>query len=266
LAISAFQILKDRSVEAFKHSFRIAAVVGAISTVLVIAIGDQMAAHLRTSQPMKLAAAEALWNSTGEHAPWKVFAIVNGATHKNTAVIQIPDLLSILAYKRLSGAIEGMNQVQAQYVKQYGPGNYIPPVAPVFYAFRVMILAGTLMLLLMWWGVFLLKGDRFLHRKRFLKLAEWSLPLPYLANISGWIMTEVGRQPWVVYGLLKTADGVSPPVSVPAADIAFSLITFTLVYGLMAGFAVYLFRKYADTDLGPVAHEEETGVPYTRVV
>ncbi|CAB1128450.1 cytochrome bb' ubiquinol oxidase, subunit I [Candidatus Hydrogenisulfobacillus filiaventi] len=268
LAVSSYQILKKRNVEAFKHSFRLAAIVGAIASVLVIVIGDMQASHLRVSEPMKLAASEAVFNTTGQHAPWKVFAIVNGKTEHNSAVIEIPDMLSLLAYKSTTGSIEGINQIQAQYVKKYGPGNYVPPVAPVFYTFRLMILAGTLMLIMTWWALFLLKGDRYVNRPRFLKLMEWTLILPYLANISGWIMTEVGRQPWVVYGLLKTADGVSPPVTVPAGDIAFSVIVFTLTYGLMAGFAVYLFRKYADTDLGPATAEGEVaeGAAYTRVV
>ncbi|MCY0885578.1 MAG: cytochrome ubiquinol oxidase subunit I [Firmicutes bacterium] len=259
LAISSYRLLRHRDGEAFVHSFRLAAVVGALASLLVIVIGDLQATLLVSSQPMKLAAADAIWNTTPAHAPWEVFSIVEGAAHRNVAVLAIPDLLSLLAYKRTVGAVEGINQIQAQYVHRFGPGNYIPPVAPTFYTFRVMILAGFLMLAMTWWALFLLKGDRFMARRRFLRLMGWTLILPYLANTAGWIMTEVGRQPWVVYGMLRTADGVSPPVTVPAADIWFSLIVFTLVYGLMAGFAAYLFRRYADAALGPETGTAEAG-------
>lgn len=258
LAISSYQLLRHHYPELFKFSFRLASIVGLISAVLVIVVGDLQATHLETSQPMKLAAAEALWNTTSQHAPWSVFAIVDGKTQKDYAQIQIPDMLSILAYKRLSGAVQGIHQVQAEYVKKYGPGNYVPPVAPVYYAFRLMIFAGTAMLALVAYAVYLLKKARFSEKRWFLRLLEWSLILPYLANSAGWIMTEVGRQPWVVYGLLSTAHGVSSPQSVSAADIALSLSAFALVYGSMAVAAIYLFRKYTFMGLDPTTNQPES--------
>ena len=142
-------------------------------------------------------------------------------------------------------------------VQKYGPGNYIPPVAPVYYSFRLMILAGTLMLAISAYAVYLLKRSRFSEKRWFLKTLEWSLILPYLANTAGWVMTEVGRQPWVVYGLLSTARGVSSTQSVPMADIVLSLIVFAVVYGAMAVAAVYLFRRYIHWGLDPTAQQPE---------
>lgn len=257
LAVSAYQLLRHHYSDLFKFSFRLASIVALISAVLVIFAGDLQASHLRTSQPMKLAAAEALWNTTSMHAPWSVFAIVNGRTQKDYVQIQIPDMLTMLAYKRLSGSITGIHQIQAQYAQKYGPGNYIPPVAPVYYSFRLMILAGTLMLAISAYAVYLLKRSRFSEKRWFLKTLEWSLILPYLANTAGWVMTEVGRQPWVVYGLLSTARGVSSTQSVPMADIVLSLIVFAVVYGAMAVAAVYLFRRYIHWGLDPTAQQLE---------
>ncbi len=244
LAISAFQLLRHHHVDSFKRSFRLAAIVGLISAVLVIFIGDMQASHLVKSQPMKLAAAEALWNTSSVHAPWNMISLVDTKTQTDRLEIKVPDMLTILAYKRLSGSVEGIHQVQALDVKKYGPGNYIPPVAPTYYAFRTMILAGTLMLVFAAYAVSLLKRSKFADKRWFLKILEWSLILPYLANSAGWIMTEVGRQPWVVYGLLKTSGGVSSPASVSEADIVISLSIFAVVYGFMAVSAIYLFRKY----------------------
>ncbi len=257
LAVSAYQLLRHHYPELFQFSFRLASIVALISAVLVIFVGDMQASHLRTSQPMKLAAAEALWNTTSMHAPWSVFAIVNGQAQKNYAPVQIPDMLTILAYKSLSGSIAGIHQIQAQYVQKYGPGNYIPPVAPVYYTFRLMILAGILMLAFSAYAVYLLKRSRFQDKRWFLKTLEWSLMLPYLANTAGWIMTEVGRQPWVVYGLLSTQKGVSSTQSVPMSDVILSLVIFAVVYGAMAIAAIYLFRRSIHWGLNPPAQQPE---------
>ena len=257
LAVSAYQLLRHHYPEFFKFSFRLASIVALVSAVLVIFAGDIQASHLRTSQPMKLAAAEALWNTTSQHAPWSAFAIVDGHTQKDYAQLQIPDMLTMLAYKRLSGSIVGIHQIQAQYVQKYGPGNYIPPVAPVYYSFRLMIFAGILMLAFSAYAVYLLKRSQFQDKRWFLKVLEWSLILPYLAYTAGWIMTEVGRQPWVVYGLLSTARGVSSPQSVSMSDIILSLVVFAVVYGAMAVAAIYLFRRYIHWGLDPTHHEHE---------
>lgn len=243
LSISAYQLLRKKNVAAFTKSFKISTIVAVITSVLVIVVGDSQAAHLVKAQPMKLAAAEALWNTSSNHAPWTVVAVINAKDHKDPFQLQIPELLTLLAYKKLSGSVQGINQVQSQMVHQYGPGNYVPPVAVTFYSFRAMIFAGTAMLLLAYWALILFRKNRFLHQDKFLKILVWSIGLPYIANAAGWIMTEVGRQPWVVYGLQLTKDGVSPTASVPSVDIELSLLAFTVFYGAMAYAAIHLWKK-----------------------
>lgn len=241
MGISAYFLLRKRAVELFRRSFHIAATLGIAASLLVAIVGHAQAQHLVQAQPMKMAASEALWNTSPDAAPWTLVAGINSADHKNSFQIQIPDGLSILAYNKTHGKVEGMNQLQAQYQQKYGPGNYIPPVGTTFWSFRIMVLAGMLMIVLSAIGVYLTIRNRADTSRRYLK---WMLPaisLPYIANTFGWIMTEIGRQPWAVFGLLKTESGVSPTVS--AGLVLTSLLTFTAVYGVLAVVDVFLLVR-----------------------
>lgn len=240
--ISAYHLLRMHSVNLFKRSFRIAISVAVVSSILVAVVGHEQAQHLVTAQPMKMAASEALWNTSPEQAPWTVIAGINPANHANSFQIQIPDALSILAYNKLQGSVEGINQLQAQYEQQYGPGNYIPPVRTTFWSFRIMVGAGSLMILLALYGFYQSMKERLSNSRLFLQTMIFAISLPFLANTMGWIMTEIGRQPWAVFGLLKTQDGVSPTVS--AAMVLTTVIGFTLVYGVLAVVDVYLLLKF----------------------
>ncbi|OFW78307.1 MAG: cytochrome D ubiquinol oxidase subunit I [Alicyclobacillus sp. RIFOXYA1_FULL_53_8] len=244
--ISAYHLLRKNSVNLFKRSFHIAVSVGVVSSILVAVVGHEQAQHLITAQPMKMAASEALWNTSPDHAPWTVIAGINSTDHTNSFQIQIPDALSILAYNKLQGSVEGMNQLQAQYEKQYGPGNYIPPVATTFWSFRIMVGAGSIMILLALYGFYKSMKERLTNSRVFLKAMIFAISLPFLANTMGWVMTEIGRQPWAVFGLLKTQDGVSPTVS--AAMVLTTVIGFTLVYGILAVVDVYLLLKFLKQD------------------
>ena len=261
LSISAYQILRKKNQEAFARSFKISTIAAAITSVLVIVVGDAQAAHLVKAQPMKLAAAEALWNTSSKHAPWSIVAIIDAKNHTNSFQVQIPEMLTILAYKRLSGSVEGINQVQAQMVHKFGPGNYIPPVAVTFYSFRIMVFSGMTMLALAYYALYLLKRNRFTQKAWFLKLLTGAIALPYLANSAGWIMTEVGRQPWVVYGLQLTAQGVSPKASVPATDIELSLLGFAVFYAAMAYAAIHLWKKQIARGLDPDPDQHQHEIP-----
>jgi cytochrome d ubiquinol oxidase subunit I len=240
--VSAYFIWRRHHPELFDRTFRLGLVVALVTSVLVVVVGHDQAQHLVTAQPMKIAASEALWHTSPVHAPWTLVGVVNETTQKNTDLVQIPYMLSILAYNRLSGRVPGIDELQHQYVKKYGPGNYVPPVVPTFWSFRLMILFGFLMMGLAIWGVRLVLHGVHWDRPRFLRLMVWAIGLPYAANIMGWIMTEVGRQPWVVFGLEKTAHGVSPDVS--AGEIWTTLIGFGVLYGVMAVADIYLLRKY----------------------
>ena len=191
---------------------------------------------------MKMAAAEALYDDSGDPAAWTVVANIDTENKQVTSALEIPYLLSFLSYGEFSGKVDGMNTIQAQYEEEYGAGNYIPPVKTTFWSFRIMVAAGGLMILLSLLGLVYSRRKTIENKSFYLKLMIPAIFLPYLANTFGWIMSEIGRQPWIVNGLMKTADAVSPNVS--AGSVLFSLIAFSVVYTLLAVALVYLFVKY----------------------
>ncbi|MNI71206.1 Cytochrome bd ubiquinol oxidase subunit 1 [compost metagenome] len=151
-------------------------------------------------------------------------------------------MLSFLSYNKFAGEIKGMQELQAEYESKYGPGNYIPPVRTTFWSFRIMVVAGSLMVFLGLYAMYLMwrkKMDR--PNTWFMRFMFWGLLLPPIANTAGWIMTEIGRQPWTVFGLMTTEDSVSPNVS--AGSILFSVITFTGVYAILGAVLIGLFIK-----------------------
>ncbi|NOZ29157.1 MAG: cytochrome ubiquinol oxidase subunit I [Chloroflexi bacterium] len=244
LGISAYHLLRRRETdwEVFRRSFQIAVIYGAVGTVLVIFLGHSQAQHMVQAQPMKMAAAEALWESENP-ASFSLLTIGNEAEQRDVFAIRIPRLLSLLAYNRLDGEVKGIKNLQAEYEQKYGPGNYAPPIAITYWSFRIMVGAGFLMALLALYGVYLLANDRFTTQPRYLQMLMWAIALPYLANSTGWLLTELGRQPWIVFGLQKTAEAVSPTVS--GGMVLFSTIAYTLLYGALMVADVYLLSKYA---------------------
>ena len=177
-------------------------------------------------------------------APWSAFAIIDQEGRRNTFNVEIPYLGSLLAYNDFSGSYKGMNELQAEYEQQYGPGNYIPPVAPVYYAFRFMVGVGMLMILLSFLGLFLWwrRREGLDTTRWYLRALVWALPLPWLANFLGWITTEMGRQPWIVQGLLKVEDAVSPNT---AGEVLAGLIGLWAVYLMLIGLDIYLLTVTA---------------------
>jgi cytochrome bd ubiquinol oxidase subunit I len=245
LGISAFHFLrrKNENNALFKRSFQLALGLGLASSILVGLVGHTQAQHMVETQPMKMAAAEALWN-TEDPASLSIFTIGNLQGSQNVFSIRIPDLLSILSFNSLQGEVKGINELQAEYVQQYGSGDYVPPVPLIYWSFRIMVGAGAVMILLALYGLYLSwRRKQFETRRAYLYLLLGGMALPFLANSAGWIMTEVGRQPWIVYGLLTTAKGVSPTVN--AGSVLFSLIAFALIYGVLMGVDIFLLAKYA---------------------
>lgn len=243
LGISAYHLLRKSSdLDLFRRSFQAAVIYGVIGAVLVILIGHTQAQHVVRIQPMKLAAAEALWDSENP-ASLSLFTVGNERARRDVFAIRIPSLLSFLAYNRFTGEVQGINQLQAEYVQKYGPGDYVPPVALTYWTFRFMVGAGFLMAFMAFYGLYLVLKGQFEPKRRYLKLLIPAILLPYIANTSGWLMTELGRQPWIVYGLKKTADSVSPGVS--TGTVLFSVTGFTLLYGVLMVADVYLLAKYA---------------------
>ncbi|MFD0960426.1 cytochrome ubiquinol oxidase subunit I [Paenibacillus chungangensis] len=236
--ISAYQILRKRRTDMFKTSFSIGIVVALVSSLLTAFAGHDQAQHLMSSQPMKMAASEALWETSGDSAPWTLIATIDPEKQENGFQIDIPYALSILAYNKLEGKVPGMLELQKEYEQKYGPGDYIPPVRTTFWSFRIMVGAGMLMILLSLIGTVAVLRNKLDNYRRYLKWMTPAIALPFIANTSGWIMTEVGRQPWIVFGLQKTEDGVSPLVT--PGMVATSLIGFTVVYGILAAVFIYL--------------------------
>nr|WP_059041825.1 cytochrome ubiquinol oxidase subunit I [Paenibacillus rubinfantis] len=241
--VSAYKMLKRQDLAFFKKSFTIAVIVALLASFGTAMFGHQQAQYLVKTQPMKMAASEGLWGKSGDPAPWTLYAHIDSNDEKNNFEIKIPYLLSFLSYSKFSGEVKGMHELQAEYEQTYGPGDYIPPVRTTFWSFRIMIAAGCLMI------VFALYGTYLAWRKKlekpnnnwFYRVMLWSISLPFIANTSGWVMTEFGRQPWTVFGLMQTKDSVSP--SVTGGQILFSLIAFTAIYTVLGAVLVYLFVK-----------------------
>lgn len=244
--VSAWKINKKQQVNMFKKSFKISIIIATISTVGVLLIGHQQALFLMTSQPMKMSAAEGLYADSPDPAPFTVIAKINTTDEVTTNEIQIPYMLSLLSFNKFSGQVQGMHEIQEHYEEKYGPGNYIPPVKTVFYSFRIMVLTGTIMILVGIYGWYLSRKKKLEQSPKFMKLMVYAIGLPFIANSFGWLMTEMGRQPWVVFGVMKTEDAVSPTVTFN--EVLFSLISFSSMYAILAGVLVYLFIRTIKTD------------------
>ncbi|MGN7384224.1 cytochrome ubiquinol oxidase subunit I [Paenibacillus sp. SAFN-117] len=240
--ISAWKLLKKSDSSFFRKSFQLSIVVALVTSVLVAVFGHQQAQYLIQTQPMKMAASEGLWETSEDPAPWTVIAAIDPDKQENSMEWKIPYLLSFLSYSKFTGEVRGMKELQAEYEQSYGPGNYIPPVRTTFWSFRIMVAAGTLMILLGMYGVYLAVRKKLGQGNRvFMRLMIFSIFLPHIANASGWIMTEIGRQPWTVFGLMRTEDSISP--SVTAGEVLFSLIAFSAIYTVLAIVMVYLFLR-----------------------
>jgi len=239
LAFSAWHLLRKHEVEFFGTAFRWAARFALIGSLLVVGVGHFQGQYVVRHQPMKMAAAEALWE-TQEPASFALIAFPDEVQRKNTFAIEIPYVLSFLSYNNFTGRVLGINELDQAYQEQYGPGSYVPPVTLLFWSFRIMVGAGFLMILLAFLS---LVWQKQLERRPLLaKALLWAPLLPYLASTTGWILAEVGRWPWIVYQLLRIEDAVSP--NVPASSVAFSLIVLTLLYLVLAIVGVALALKY----------------------
>jgi cytochrome d ubiquinol oxidase subunit I len=253
IGISSYHLLKkSKDSEIFKISFRFGVLYGLVGVVLVSLVGHSQAQYMIKIQPMKMAAAEALWE-TEDPAAMSLFTIGDEKNREDVFAIKVPGLLSFLAYNSFEGEVKGIKNLQEESVAKYGPGNYVPPVAISYWTFRIMVGAGTVMLLILLFALFKVLKGQYEIKPLFLKGMIWAISLPVIANATGWIFTEVARQPWIVFGLLKTEDAVSPAVT--AGEILLSLVLFTLVYGALMIVDIYLLKKYA---VAGISHSHES--------
>jgi len=244
LGISAWHLA--RGGEEFRYSFRLSAVVGLIATGMVIWAGDAQSKYVREVQPMAAAASEGLMN-TADPAPFSVIAGFDSSGKKVVWSVDIPAGLSLLYFLRPSGVVEGINQLQAQYQSLYGPGDYSPLVALDYWTFRVMVGIGFLMIALTALALYLGYRKKPAGWPAAMRFSPWLILLPYIANTTGWILTETGRQPWIVHGLMKTGEGISPGLA-PGFVLA-SLAVFALVYSVLLGIDVILLTRAARAGL-----------------
>lgn len=242
--ISAYNLMKKRHLEFFRKSYNMAMVLALISGFGIAFSGHDQAQHLMESQPMKMAASEGLWEDSGDPAAWTVIANIDVENQENHWQIDIPYALSYLAYSKFEGAVPGMLTLQKEYEEKYGEGiNYIPPVKTVFWSFRIMAGFGGLMILISVLGLWFSYRKDLEQKAWFLKTLIVSISLPFIANTAGWIMTEIGRQPWTVMGYYTTAQSVSPNVT--AGQVLFSTISFSTAYIILAIVMIYMTIRVA---------------------
>lgn len=241
LGISAYHILRGKEVDIFKQSFKIAAKFALLTSILVAVIGHYHAHEVAHTQPTKIAAMESLWETT-KNAPIHLILVPDPINEKNSIeAIPIPGFLSFLA---------GMEEIKG--LKAFSASDR-PPVTLTFISFRLMVGLGFLFIILSLWA--LISAKKIEKSKFLLKLLLYLIPLPYIAAQLGWIVAEVGRQPWIVYGLLRTSDAVSK--SIEPTQVWASIIGFTIFYGALGIVDVYLLAKYAKKGPEPLVWEVE---------
>jgi len=241
LGISAYQIMKGRNQLLFNKAFKQAAVFAILGTLAVTGIGHIYGVFLTERQPMKMAAADAHWN-TADNPDWAIIAIPDKTQGRNTFAVKVPGMLSFLSYNRFGRQVEGINDLQKDMAVQYGAGDYVPNVWVTFYAFRFMVAAGGLMFLISIPALLWRQPEKLAQKHKFLKLLIPCILLPVIANAAGWIVAEVGRQPWIVYGLQTVNQGVSQVVAAPT--VLFSLLGFTALYAVLLVITVKLMMKF----------------------
>ena len=263
LAVSAWQLRHGGDKDVFIRSARLAIIVTVPAILFTMLVGDELGVIEAKYQPMKIAAAEAQW-TTCQPCSFSLFQIGGGNNDQTpTEIIAIPHLLSLLATNHWDGKVVGLNTLQSQYSKQYGPGYYVPNVFIQYWAMRVMAYAGALVFLLSLWGLWLIRRRKLAVSRRFLWVAIWAAVLPFGMNTAGWLLTESGRQPWIVQGVMLTKNGISPSVS--STSIVISLVIFVLLYGVLATVDLMLMLKYAREQLPPPRAGAEMDVPVPAV-
>jgi len=272
LGVSAWHLLRKSEQDFFGRSFRIASVFSLAAILLLLAHGHHHGTVVARIQPAKLAAMEAHWE-TGSNVPLYLLTLPDEKNRRNYFEwLPVPGALSFLAHGSFSAEVTGLKDAAArdfaEFVKNtgYSPEKEvatlpdgqvvkspltaetaIPPVLLTFLSFRTMVGLGTLFLAIAVLA-FIVRNDP-LRFPRFAKALPWCIPLPYVCIMTGWMLAEVGRQPWIVYRLMTTAQAISP---VPASNVALSLAAFVVVYSLLGSVAVYLLCRYARKGPAPV--------------
>jgi cytochrome bd-type quinol oxidase subunit 1 len=263
LAASAWQLRHGGERAAFTRSARLALVVLVPAILFTLLVGDELGVVEGRYQPMKIAAAEAQW-TTCQPCSFSLFQIGGGNNDQTpTEIIAVPHLLSLLATNHWNGKVEGMTPLNNQYNQQYGKGYYVPNVFIQYWGMRVMAYGGMVVLLIGAWGLWLMYRKKLATSRVFLRVAIWAAVLPFLMNTAGWFLTESGRQPWIVQGLMLTKNGISPTLSVTWLWI--SLIAFIVIYGTIATVDLLLMLRYSRKELPPPRAPADADLPVPAV-
>jgi cytochrome d ubiquinol oxidase subunit I len=231
MGISAYHLLKNQHLEFFKKSFRIALTFGLIFSIVEVIEGHLHGSDIADKQPTKLAAMEALWE-TSTNVPKHLFIIPDEANERNAVeILPIPGLVSLLSKHSTDAEITGLKAF---------PKEERPPVFISYASFHLMVALGFYFVLITLYGW--TRRNKLEESPFLLKVFLFSIPLPYIACELGWVLAEVGRQPWIVYGLMKTSDAVSP---IATSQVTISFIAFILVYGLLGAVGFYLITHFA---------------------
>ncbi|MDN6899788.1 cytochrome ubiquinol oxidase subunit I [Oenococcus sicerae] len=246
--MSAFGLIWKQNHEFHLKSLRLGLIVGLIFAVATIAAGDLQTRYIIKDQPMKFAATEGIYKNTTSPASWQAVALIDTKNEKVDQSIEVPYLLSLLSYHKLSGSVTGMTKVNkelhAKYDKKFGKNmNYYVPVKTLFWSFRIMAGGGSLIALVCVLGLFFSrkKKNTLLEKKWLLWVLALTTFLPFIVNSCGWLITELGRYPWVVYGLQTIADAVSPTSTV--GGLLFTNIVYFLLFAALGAFMFYYARK-----------------------
>jgi cytochrome d ubiquinol oxidase subunit I len=245
-AIGGYKLMKGRQTEVFRPAVKASSVVILLAAVGLAITGDMDAKIMVQQQPMKMAAAEAVYE-TGTDVPFSILSVGDLSGSEATHLIEVPGLTSYLATGDFGGEVQGINDLQEQYVATYGPGNYVPYVPITYWSFRLMMGLGMIAALFALWSLWIFRRERQPEAgttlaKAYTAFATVLVLFPLLGNSFGWIFTEMGRQPWIVFGLQQTADAVSPLVS--ATEVWITMIGFSLVYLILAIIEVKLLLMF----------------------
>jgi cytochrome d ubiquinol oxidase subunit I len=241
--VHAYMVLRNKNVLFHSKAFRIAAIFAVIAALLQPLSGDHSAKHVAKYQPAKLAAMEAHFE-TGKSVPLIIGGIPDVKNKKVDYAIELPGFLSFLAHGDFDAEVKGLDSI---------PPEHHPPVAITHYAFQVMVGLGTILAMIsLIYLIALIKKKSWLEKRWLLKLFVISVPLGYIAIEAGWIVTEVGRQPWIIHGIMKTRDAVTP-----MPGIVYSFYLFTAVYVSLALIVIFLLHR--QIKMVPVIYDVENG-------
>jgi cytochrome d ubiquinol oxidase subunit I len=253
--------LRGRNEDLFRKAAKLALIVGVPISALNLWWGSHLGIVITEYQPMKIASTEAQWD-TCQPCGFSLFQI-GGFTEQDQTPsfdIVIPKLLSFLATGSFNGEVQGITPLQQQSEREFGPGNYKPPIETTYWAMRTMAYLGSLVFLVFAVAAFFSWRGTFEPKRWLLWAGVFTIPLPFIAALAGWVLTESGRQPWIVWGLLQTANANSPSVS--TATIVLSLVVFGLLYLILTVLNFVLLRRYARFDPPEVGGEgDEFSVP-----